>query len=1048
MRLLRALIENHPLANITFAVVIVMGLMSYLGMPREQDPEINFNWVNIGTGLPGASAADIESRVTDPLEDAIRNVQDVKFVVSTSRESSSNILVRFREIDERTFDKRVNDLRREIQNKANTELPVEATDPNILEITTSNGFPTAMVVLRGQADDETLRSAARVVRDDLRQLGGVDQVLTMGFQDPELLVEFDPQRLAARNLNAVQLSDGLRGWFRDVFAGKVETRGGEWLVRVAGASPDPDRLAGYSLRVPGATDARVPLDTVATVRRGREDPRTRAAVEGQPAVMLSVTKIARVNTLELVDRINAYVADKNHVLAEQGLRLEMADDQTVPTREALGVMQSNALIGLLLVMVVCWLFLGTKIAAMVSLGVVFSIAGTFWVLSATGSTLNVSVLLGVVIVLGMLVDDAVVVVEAMYYRMQRGMEAIEAAMASLREVGLPVLAAVSTTMAAFLPLMLLPGIVGKFMFVIPFVVTVGLLVSLVEAYWMLPAHVGTMGARAISTSRNQVIRERWTHRVRVRYTRALIHVMRYPLRYLGIAAGLFVAAILAVALGAVKLQFFAFDPIRLYYVNVDMPPDAGIDETLRQTSAVEARVRANLREGEARAVTSVAGLKFTEMEPLYGDQFGQVVVALNPASDDIRAIDEIIEDMRADVEGTPGRAEVSFLTLSGGPPTGKPISVKVRADDPAELRAAADAVKAIVARIAGTRDVVDDDVAGRDELSLQIDIDAARSAGLDPGAVARLIRLHMDGEVVADLRDRGEKVELRVRGPRREANEVRDVLADPIALPGGGTAPLASFVTATEGKSPGMIRHWNLRRAITVEADLDLEANDTASANAELRREWETVRARFPDADLDFSGQLDDIQESLDAMGPLFLLGLGLIYLILAAQFRSYFQPMLILVSVPLAFTGVVLGLVISRNPLSLYTLYGVIALTGIAVNAAIVLISAANDRRALGMRTLHATIYAARRRVIAVLMTASTTIAGLASLAFGLGGKSLLWGPVAASIVWGLAFSSVLTLFVVPVLYRFFMKQPPWYQGWRWPWRRSTGLPAASRTS
>jgi multidrug efflux pump subunit AcrB len=1029
LRVLRSLIENHPLANITFAVVIVMGLLSYLQMPREQDPEINFNWVNIGTGLPGASAADIEERVTDPLEDAIRNVQDVKFVVSSSREGTSNILVRFREIDERTFDKRVNDLRREIQNKANIELPVEATDPNIMEITTSNGFPTAMVVLRGQADDETLRAAARVVRDDLRQIPGVDQILTMGFQDPELLVEFDPQALAARNLDAAQLADGLRVWFRDVFAGKVDTRGGEWLVRVTGSSPDPERLAAYSLRVPGARDARVPLDAVATVRRGRDDPRTRAAVEGQPAVMLSVTKIARVNTLQLVDRIDDYVADKNAVLAEQGLRLELADDQTVATREALGIMQSNALIGLLLVMGVCWLFLGTKIALMVSLGVVFSIAGTFWALAATGSTLNVSVLLGIVIVLGMLVDDAVVVVEAMYYRMQRGMRAIDAAVESLGEVGLPVLAAVSTTMAAFLPLMLLPGIVGKFMFIIPFVVTVGLLVSLVEAYWMLPAHMDTMGARAISRSRNQAVRERLTHRVRTRYTRWLVHVMRYPGRYLGLAALLFVLSGLAVALGAVKVQFFAFDPIRLYYVNVDMPADASIDDTLRQASEVEARVRANLREGEARAVTSIAGLKFTEVEPLYGDQYGQVVVALNPADPDMRSLDEIIEGMREQVEGTPGRATISFLKLSGGPPTGKPVSVKVRADDPAELRAAADAVMEIVRRIRGTRDVVDDAVAGRDELVLEVDVDAARGAGLDPGAVARLVRLHMDGEVVADLRDRGEKLELRVRGPRRDADDVRAILSDPIALPGGGSAPLGSLVRATEGESPGLIRHWNLRRAITVEADLDLEANDTASANAQLRREWEKVRGRFPNADLDFSGQLDDINESLAAMPPLFLLGLGLIYLILAAQFRSYFQPMLILVSVPLAFTGVVLGLVISRNPLSLYTLYGVIALTGISVNAAIVLISAANDRRALGMRTLHATIYAARRRVIAVLMTTLTTIAGLASLAFGLGGKSLLWGPVAASIVWGLAFSSVLTLFVVPVLYRFFMQQPPWYR-------------------
>jgi multidrug efflux pump subunit AcrB len=1023
MRLVRALITNHPLANIAFVVVILMGLLAYGQMPREQDPEINFNWVNVSTTLPGASAEDVERRVTNPLEDSIRNVQDVKFVVSSSREGVSNILVRFRDIPVRVFDKRVNDLRREIQNKANAELPAETLDPEIQEITTSNGFPTAMVVLTGQADDEPLRAAARGVKEDLEQIPGVDQVLALGFQDPELLVEFSPPALAARGLTAADLARGLGLWFRDTFAGKVETQGGEWLVRVSGATPDPELLAEFHLQPPGAAGARVPLDAVAKVRRGRDDPRQLASLGGQPGVMLSVNKIGYTNTLELVGRVSDYLERKNAVLAGSGLKLVLADDQTVATREALGIMQSNAIVGLLLVLVTCWLFLGSRISALVALGVVFSVMGSFVLLDAVGFTLNVSVLLGIVIVLGMLVDDAVVLVEAMYFRMERGMQALDAALASIGEVGQPVLAAVATTIAAFLPLMLLPGIVGKFMFVIPFVVTVGLAVSLIEAFWMLPSHVVMLGGRAISRSRTQSLRERWTHRLRVRYTRLLIQVMRHPSAYLGLAFALFLGAAAAVGGGLVKFQFFASDPIRLYYVNVDMPPDAPIEETLRQTLAVEARVRAQLREGEARSVTALAGIKFTEMEPLYGDQYGQITVSLNPATPEVRALDDIIEGMRESVTQTPGRAQISFLKISGGPPTAKPISVKVRADDRTELRAAADAVKAIVAQIPGARDVVDNDTPGRNELSLRVDVNAARNAGLDPGLVARLVRLHIDGEVVADLRDRGEKVELRVRAEPRTVARIQEVLDDPVALPGGGTTTLGALLVAEERESLGLIRHWNLRRAITVEADLDKEITDTLAANAALRAEWEKIRSRYPGTDLDFSGELDDINESLEAMGPLFLLGVGLIYLILAAQFRSYFQPLLILVTVPLAFTGVTLGLLVSGNPLSLYTLYGVIALTGIAVNAAIVLIDAANTRRAAGLSTLHATLYAARRRVIAILMTTGTTIAGLSSLAFGLAGKSLLWGPVAASIVWGLAFSTLLTLFVVPVLYRLFMR-------------------------
>jgi multidrug efflux pump subunit AcrB len=256
-----------------------------------------------------------------------------------------------------------------------------------------------------------------------------------------------------------------------------------------------------------------------------------------------------------------------------------------------------------------------------------------------------------------------------------------------------------------------------------------------------------------------------------------------------------------------------------------------------------------------------------------------------------------------------------------------------------------------------------------------------------------------------------------------ERQDVRSVLNDPIALPDGGITTFGALSESSFQRGRGTISHYNYRRSITVEGDIDVEVTDTVTVNRVLAEEWQKIQARFPGTDIDQSGELDDIQESLDAMLGLFLMGLGLIYLIIATQFRSYFQPLLILATIPMAFTGVVFGLLITGNPLSLYTLYGVIALTGIAVNSAIVLIDAANSRIEAGMRPLHATIYAARRRVIPILMTTTTTIAGLFSLAVGLGGKSLVWGPVASSIVAGLGVASVLTLFMIPTLYRVFQR-------------------------
>ena len=1019
----RKLIDNHPLANIAFALVLIGGVLTYVLMPRAQDPEINFNWVNIITVLPGASAEDVEQELTSPLEDAIAQVKDIKYVSSSSRENLSSILVRFNELSEREFDKRIADLRREIQNKASDELPDEATDPQVVEITTSNGFPTAILAVYGPALDERLRRAAFDLKKDLERLPGVDKVIAAGLDDPELHVDFDPAALAARGLSPVQVSDSVLGWFRNTLGGRVRVQDREWLVRLEGKTDDPDALAAAALITP---QGRVALGEVAEVSRGQERTTQRVSVGGQPAVMLSVTKQSRVNTLTLVEELRAFANARNPLLESQGVQLVMLDDQTDMTRNAIGIMESNALLGLIAVLVMCWLFLGPRMALLVGIGVPFSLAGTFLVVNAIGSTLNLTVLLGVVIALGMLVDDAVVVIEAIYYRMQRGEPAREAVINGVLEVAAPVTSAVLTTMAAFLPLMLLPGILGKFMFVVPFVVTVALGVSLFEAFWILPTHVLSIRPKAGGgESAGQARRVRFTHWVRLRYSRALIRVMRWPKLALLVVLLTVVGAGAMVASGVVKQQFFAFDSMRLFYVNVDMPAGMALERTLSQADKVADTIREQLDPAEMRTVTAYAGLKFTETEPLYGDQYGQVLVSLAPRQSDGAFTGEIIERLRGAVMAHTGEAKLSFLEMKGGPPSGKPISVKVKADDYATLRSASDALKAEVAKIDGVKDLTDDDVPGRTEMRLTLDREKLARAGVQPATVARLLRLYGEGETLASVRVDGEKVDLIVRARPQTLSDIDALLQRTVPLGDGRQVQLGELVDAQMRISKGYIRHYQLRRAITVEADLAPDTTDTVTANNRLKAAWAELQPRFPTVALDFSGELDDIQESLDSMVRLFAFGVGLIYLILATQFKSYWQPILILVTVPLAFTGVVLGLFVSGNPMSLYTLYGVIALTGIAVNSAIVLIDAANDRLSKGMSVLHAAVYAARRRVVPILITTTTTIGGLFSLAVGLGGKSLMWGPVAASIVWGLGFSTVLTLFAVPLLYRLVMRAP-----------------------
>jgi multidrug efflux pump subunit AcrB len=662
--MIRRLLSNHVLVNLTFVLVLAVGTWSYLELPRQQDPTLNFNWIVITTILPGASALDVEKKVTDPIEDALRNIKDIKFVSSNSRGSVSSILVRFQDISDRDFDKRVSDLRREIQNKE-AELPAAAEDPLILEITSANAYPTASIAVVGQADDENLRQQAYNLEKSLERIQGVDRVDTIGLRDPEIQVAIDPVRLQALKLTPGQVADTVSLFFQDVAAGESRIGERDWLIRLVGSDADPASLANRPIIGSGGE---VTIDDVANVTRAREKPDKMTRYNGKPAVLFAVFKQADNNTIELVDRLKAFISERNQLSQQTGVELVLTDDQTTVTTNAINLMQRNALIGLVLVVIVAWFFLGSRIALLTAIGIPFVLAGTFWVLYAIGETLNVMVLLGIVIVLGMLVDDAVVVVESIYYRIQRGMQALDAAIGALREVALPVLTAVLTTMAAFGPLTLVPGILGDFMKVIPIVVVVALGMSLVEAFWMLPAHVIFAGINFRKPSRMQVFRQRFTHWIQINYVRILVRFMRYRWWTLAGVMLLFFSAVFLISSGKIRYDFFAADTIRLFYVNVEMPPGTSIESTMEKVLEIEKKVKGHVRDGEARAIISYSGNMFTDMEPRLGDRFGQILVGLNPKRPQLRSVEEMIEEMRADVSGTPGPAQISFLQLSGGPP--------------------------------------------------------------------------------------------------------------------------------------------------------------------------------------------------------------------------------------------------------------------------------------------------------------------------------------------------------------------------------------------
>ncbi|MCG8612581.1 MAG: efflux RND transporter permease subunit [Pseudomonadales bacterium] len=1018
MDALKKFYQNHVLANLTFGLVLALGVLAYMEIPRAKDPDINFNWISIITVLPGATSLEVEKRITDPIEDAIsRTVKDLRFVSSTSRDDVSSILVRFNQLSKDEFRERITDLRREVQNIYNDQLPEEAIDPEIMEITTSSGYPAAMLALTAETKDDEFRLFTTRLKREMERLEGIDEVLSSGLEDPELHIAFDQKRLRGLGVNPVDLAATVGAYFRDVSIGDIETREGRWLVRLEGTGGTIDDLEAFPIVTAKGV---VTLGSIADVYRAASEPSIMVSYEGDAAVLLVVNRQDGANVLALLDRLKEYIDDQNEILASRGYHLSLVDDQTVSTRDAINVMQRNAAIGLILVVVVVFVFLGGPIALLTGIGIPFTLAATFFILNAMGSSLNNNVLLGVVIALGMLVDDAVVVVETIYYKLERGAAAVVASIEALREVAAPVFTSVLTTVSVFFPLMLLPGILGEFLRVVPMVVCMALLISLLQAFWMLPAHVSALnlGHNRRQESRSQRWRRQLNRKLRHSYSLVLIKVMRNPWKSMVGVVAVAGVAVTLLATGFIKFNFFAADPFRMVYVNAEHPTNATLSESMESAKTLEKLALDALEPGELRSSVAYSGQMFTQTEPLFGDNLSQVFISLEPIRGKMRSTHEVIAAVEEAVGTRLGDAKVSVFMLEDGPPVGQPINVKVRGKSFEDIQLAIDELSLYLEQSPLFKNISTDFKTGSPEMVLSLNGDAIQRAGVHPEVVTSTLQSLVDGILIGQYQSQGEEVDIRLVARQSQEKSLDRLLNETLETPNGGSVALGTLLKVHYGKGYQNIRHYNFLRAITLSADIDDSQTDTVAANQLIADHWETIRHKHPKTNLDFSGILDDIEEGLQGIKSLFIIGIGLVYLILGTQFRSYLQPVLILVSVPLAFIGVVFGLVITGNPLSLATMYGIVALSGIAVNSAIVLISAANSRLASGMSPLHATIYAARRRVVPILITSTTTVAGLFSLAAGIGGKSLTWGPIATAIVSGLMFSTVLVLVVIPLIY------------------------------
>ena len=896
-------------------------------------------------------------------------------------------------------------------------LPEGILTPVLDEFSAADFLPVVQVVLYGETGFDLISSTAESLKTRLESIGQVASADIVGNRSRYIEISLDPVMMESFGISLNEVSSAVGARAVSVPAGRVETALREYVLRTSGEVRDYREYGKIVIRRDSATGATVRVDDIGRISEVHDSVGGAVRYNGKPAVYLDITKVSGGDAAAIVQSVKDELAQFSRYMPI-GVDTELFGDSTVQIKQSLSVLQSNALFGLLLVAGILFLFIGLRNALITSMGIPVTFALTFLILEFTGETLNTNTLFGLVLVLGLIVDHAIVIIENSYRFQREGLSRQLAAIKGTDQVVWPVLAASATTIAAFLPLMILPGTIGRFLRVIPFTVSVALAASTLEALVFLPSHFADWpgGKKHISGLMEgplQGLQSGFQRLITLLYARRGIAVLLLII----MAAGIFSLV------PGVKQDLFRAEDFSLFYIDIEMPAGTSSRRTGNFIAKVEALVLPSLGKGEIAGVISSVGFGSGDAPGSYRSSQGQVTVDLTERAEGRqRSIAEIMSEVEELARPIPGADRVLFRKAVNGPPVSSPVSFRIFGNDSAELADIAGSIRERLEAYPELYNITDNVEQSTPELRILVDESRAAELGLSVAAVGRFLRGVIDGSSAGIYFGANEELEIKVTYDLSSAQTGVTALEN-IKIPAadGRMIPFSSIAHIEEGEPPASIKRLDGKREVTVQAS----ANDKSrirQINSEMGEFFEKqVRPGSLDLELQVGGEFSDLDNLIIQIARIFLLGIFLMYMILGAQFNSYTQPFLVLASLPFAFAGILLFLFISGTPFSTTVLYAAVALAGIAVNDAIVLISFINEERSRGESVSAAVLSAAGVRMRPILLTSVTTIAGLLPTAFGLGGRSVVWGPMASTIIFGLIFSTLTALLVIPLLYGLF---------------------------
>ena len=1019
--------RNPVAANLMMVFIIVSGLIATTTVREETFPEIELDRISIQVPYLGAAPAEVEEGVVIRIEEAIQGVDGIKEIQSTAAEGSASVMV---ELELGADARRVVD---EVKNNVDaiTTFPIETEEPIIRELTARNQVTD--IAIAGDTDVFALKAFAERVRDDLAATPEITQVDIVSAPPYEISIEVSEVALRRHGMTFDQVANAVRRSSLDLPGGSVRTDGGEILLRTIGQAY---RGAEYEDLVlwTRSDGSRLRLGDVATVVDGFEETDQFARFDRDPSVTVSVFRTGEQSALDIAAAVRRYV-DRAQATLPEGVSMTIWQDQSRVLNDRLTLMLRNGATGFALVFVVLALFLELRLAFWVSLGIPISFLGAIALMPGLDVSVNVISLFAFILVLGIVVDDAIIVGENIYRHQEDHGDGPRGAIEGAREIAKPVTFAVLTTVAAFMPLMFVPGMMGKIFRVIPLVVIPCLLFSLVESLGILPAHLSHVprrGAPGPWRRFQRIFSGGLKAFIRRAYTPLLESALRW--RYVTAAIGLSTLILTGgmVLGGWANFHFFPSIEADAMAASVTMPQGTPVDVTSQAVEKLEdgaARLRARLLQETGmdyfRHVSTSVGDQPTAsrgggplgpVQTMASANVGEVTIELAPAETRAYTSEQLGILWREMTTPIPEAVDVNFNTSVMSP--GDDVDVQLAGPDVERLRRAAEAVKARLAEYAGVYEISDSFRAGKQEMQLGIK-PAAETLGLTLQDLGRQVRQAFYGEEAQRIQRGRDDIRVMVRYPRGDRRSLGDLENMRIRTPNGGEVPFSQVAEVVPGRGFASIKRVDRNRAVNVTASVDPAVTAAGAVIADLQtRILPEVLAAHPGVFYTFEGAQ---AEQADAVGGLqrgFLLSLLMIFALLAVPLRSYVQPLIIMAAIPFGLVGAIWGHLALGLDVTMMSMFGLVALTGVVVNDSLVMVDFINRKRLIHGDLEVAVREAGVNRFRPILLTSLTTFFGLAPLMVERSMQAAFLVPMAVSLAFGVLFATFITLILVPVSY------------------------------